>query len=196
MALIVEDGTGLANADAYVSAANCQAYAVAHGYAFPLTNAAAADAAIRRATQFIDSYRFRFPGYRLKRRLQALEWPRVGAYTTLPSDGREYPYPSSFGRRSDDYQRTLGYSYIASNEIPIEIINATSEAAYRELATPGTMAPDLERGGMVHRLQAGSVSIEYQPGANPQSTTQIIDGLLAGLLMPTAGGMFATSARG
>jgi hypothetical protein len=197
MALIVEDGTGLANADAYVSAANCLAYSVANGSSFPpfvLTDPVAADAAIRRATTFIDSYRARFPGFRLKRRLQALEWPRSGAFTYLPSTGREYPYLDG---RSDILRLSqLGYSYIGSNEIPTEIVKATCEAAIRELATPLSMSPDLERGGYVKSLKAGSVEIVYQDGADPNSTTQLIDGILSGLLLSDGGGMFGTAARG
>ena len=195
MPLIVEDGTGLANADAYVSANDVLTYATLHGYAFSLSDAAAADAAIRRATQFIDSYRARFPGYRAKRRLQGLEWPRVGAFTRVPSGGRDLPF-LTLSDRTDSYSEYLGVSYIATNEIPVEIVQATCEAAYRELASPGTMAPDLERGGMVKSLRAGSVEVVYQDDADPNSTTQLIDGLLSGLLIPGSGGMFGSISRG
>lgn len=188
--LIAETGEGLQNANSYCLEDEFDTYCDDRGYTVA---AGDAEAALIRATTFIDTYRYRFPGYRTKRRLQGLEWPRVGAYTTLSGDGREYPYPMS--HRSSDYQQYLGVSYIAANVVPVEIIAATIEAALRELAAPGSMQPDLERGGMISRLKAGSVEIDYQPGANPQSTTQLIDGLLAGLLLPPQG-LFATSSRG
>lgn len=192
MAFVLETGEGLQFANSYVSEAMANTYWDDRGYTL-----AAGDpqTALVRGTQYVDTYRFRFPGYRTKRRLQGLEWPRVGAYTNLSSDGREYPYPNALFR-TDSFQQYLGYSFIPSNEIPVEIIQATCEAALRELAVPGSMQPDLERGGMVKSLAAGSVSIVYMDGATPQSTTQLIDGILSGLLLNTAGGWMAASARG
>ena len=80
MPLIVEDGSGLANADSYVSAADCQAYATAHGLTFD-GDAAALDAALRNATIYLDTA-YTFRGER-KTCEQALEWPR----RCVPAEG-------------------------------------------------------------------------------------------------------------
>lgn len=156
MSLVVEDGSGLPNAESYVSTSDCAAYASARGLTF--TADAAGEQALRRATAWLDgTYRTRFPGQRKRFRQQALEWPRVGA-----ADADGFP--------------------IAADEIPSEIVDATCEAAVRELASPGSMSPDLERGGAIKRLQAGSVEVEYMGGASTTTLFQSIDGLLASLI--------------
>lgn len=77
MALIVEDGTGLANADSYVSVADADIYASAMGH-FAWTDVAVTveqkEVALRRATQYIDA-EYTFRGSVLDPD-QALEWPR------------------------------------------------------------------------------------------------------------------------
>lgn len=65
--LIVEDGSGLANAESYVSASDAASYAADRGLTFPASPADKAEAALRRATAYIDNtYRTRFPGQRKK----------------------------------------------------------------------------------------------------------------------------------
>ena len=188
--LILEDGTGVLLADSYVAASDVLVYATAHGASFDLTGDVAADAAIRRATQFIDSYRNRFPGYRSHRRLQGLEWPRIGAFTYLSSAGR-----GDLSYRGVDFDP--GYAYILNNEIPIEVKKASYEAAIRELADPNSMQPDLERGGQIERLKAGSVEIQYGANARALTTWTVIEGLLSGLLMAgNAGGVSGVLMRG
>lgn len=158
MALTVEDGTGLVGADSYVSVADCETYCDARGLTFSGAATADKEAALRRATASIDAmYRARFPGQRRQYRNQALEWPRTGA---VDANGIVVSYDS----------------------IPVEIEMATYEAAVRELAEAGSMLPDLERGGAIKSISAGSVSIEYGASAKPGTAMQIIDGILAGLI--------------
>lgn len=163
MTLIVEDGTGRADAESYVSVADAAAYATARGLTFPALPNDDAEAALRRATMWIDAtYAPRFSGARLKRRAQALAWPRVGA-------------------------TDVDCNAIASNEIPSEITAATSEAAVREFAKPGSLAPNLKRGGAIKRVKAGSVEVEYSAGAASSTMFGTIDGILSGLLgVPSA----------
>jgi hypothetical protein len=124
MALIVETGSGLATAESYVSVADAAEYAAARGLTFPATPEAAAEQALRRATTWLDGrYRGSFPGSRTNRREQALEWPRINAY-----------------------DRSCPPEYIEKNEIPVEIVNATIEAAIRELKIPGSLSPDVTPG--------------------------------------------------
>ena len=76
MSIIVEDGTGKADAETYVSVAVANAYHAAMGNTGWTGTDAAKEIALRRAAQYIDN-RYRFRGER-KTSTQALEWPRVG----------------------------------------------------------------------------------------------------------------------
>jgi hypothetical protein len=158
MSLMVETGEGLAGAEAYASVADCATYASARGLTFPASPEAAAEAALRRATAWVDAkYRSRFPGQRRRQRDQALEWPRVDACD------RE------------------GYA-IEYDLVPAEVVSATCEAAVRELAEPGSMAPDLERGGAIKRVKAGSVEVEYSGAAGVTTTFSVVDNALGPIL--------------
>jgi hypothetical protein len=171
----VEDGEGLADADSYVSLADAAEYCTSHGLTFAISPAAPAEAALIRATAFIDNrYSSSFPGYRKAGRSQALQWPRAVAY---------------------DSEGWL----IADDEIPIEVIEATIEAAVREFAVPNSMMPDLERGGEIQSLRAGSVSITYASGAPAETKFSIIDRIMSNILNGTqgsGGGLFGRAMRG
>lgn len=119
-------------------------------------------AALTRASSWVDGFRSRFPGRKAEGRAQELEWPRIVA---VDADGED----------------------IADDEIPTEIEYATYEAALRELAEPGSMSPDLERGGAVKRLKAGSVELEYADGASVSTSFTAIESLLEPILTPSSG---------
>lgn len=181
--MIVEDGTAKADADSYVSEDDFDTYCDDRGIT-PATGDA--EAALIRATQWIDAtYGARFPGYRLKGREQALQWPRADAYDRSG-------YPS--GR--DQYGNLIALnSLIPSDEVPVEIVNATCEAALRELTELGSLAPDLDRGGQIKELHAGSVGLTYGSNAPATTTFQIIDRILANLIgMPSS--ISGTAVRG
>ena len=75
MPLTVEDGTGLALADSYASRSDADAYHAARGNAaWAAASSDARDAALRKATQYLDT-RYRWVGNR-STLTQALEWPR------------------------------------------------------------------------------------------------------------------------
>lgn len=160
MALVVETGAGLPDAESYGSVADCAVYASARGLTFAATPAPAAEAALRRATAFIDGYRGRFPGYRRFLRGQAMEWPRVGASDAA---GNALPYDA----------------------IPVEIVRATFEAAVRELASPGSLSPDLTPAIRMKRVKAGPVETETEyagAGFTGVTSSSVIEGILSGLL--------------
>jgi hypothetical protein len=74
MALIVEDGTGLATAESYISVVDAGTYCTAHGLTAWTGTDAVKEAALRNATQYIDtSYNFRSAK---SYQYQALEFPR------------------------------------------------------------------------------------------------------------------------
>lgn len=156
--LVVETGANVSGANGYVTMEACATYAAARGLTFGDSPSTSGEQAIIRATAALDSiYRHALPGYKTNGRSQNLEWPRTAAY---------------------DREGLL----IATTEIPTEVIQATCEMAVRELATPNSMMPDLERGGAIKSIRAGSVSIDYGANAASQTTYTIIDGLMTSLL--------------
>lgn len=78
MALFVEDGTGTADADAYVSVAALKAYADARGIAYVGHSDTVLEQKVREATIYIDS-RYRYKGSRMLGS-QALEYPRASLF--------------------------------------------------------------------------------------------------------------------
>lgn len=172
MSLIVEDGTAVANANSYVSLDDAVTYATARGLTLTPSPSSLSEQAIIRATAALDAmYRMSFPGYKTNGRSQSLEWPRTDAY---------------------DYDGQA----ILANTVPIEVVNATCEIAVRELATPGSMMPDLDRGGNIRSLRAGSVAIEYGANASAQTTYTIIDGILSAIIGSTQASFVGTAVRG
>ena len=76
MTLVVEDGTGLANANAFISQAYMDDYATSRELNDWLNGANDPEAAIIRATDaFSNGYIWK--GSRLRGRQQALAWPRT-----------------------------------------------------------------------------------------------------------------------
>lgn len=107
MALTVEDGTGLANADSFASLEAFNAYLADFGYTTDATDAAK-EVALRKASQFIDTG-WIFYGQKL-RLAQALAWPRWGA------EDRD------------------GYD-ILSDVVPSAVVEATCELAFHALTS-------------------------------------------------------------
>jgi hypothetical protein len=164
MTLIVTPGAD--DAESYASIETINDYAVKRGASFPITGEdapataaaiVAAEAAARRATAWIDGeYGPMFIGTAASAS-QALEWPRTGAWFR----GEELP----------------------SDTIPRQIVEATCEAAIRELAEPGSMSPDMDRGGRIKRERVeGAVEVEYMDGAPAGTDRPLIDGKLSALL--------------
>jgi hypothetical protein len=135
LALIVETGAGLPNADALISVDFADTYHQARGNATWTGDTALKEAAIRRATSFM-SVSYAWAGNRTKGRAQALAWPRAGV-----EDEECYGIPI--------------------DEIPIEVKNATAEIALRELVSPGSMNPDFTASAAVKREKVGQLEVEY-----------------------------------
>lgn len=74
MALTVEDGTGLANADSLVSLADVKAYAISRGKVLPAADADV-EVLIRAANDYLRIYESKFKGRR-STNTQALSFPR------------------------------------------------------------------------------------------------------------------------
>ena len=146
--------------DGYISIAEAVAHADSVGASFDGV-VADQEAALRRATRWVDAtYRIRFSGYKTAKRTQSLEWPRTDAED---ANGEEIPV----------------------DEIPVEIKDATAEAAIRELAKPGVLAPDVVPGEQKVLTQVGEISWTSlaSGGADAQRpVVSVIDGILAPLI--------------
>lgn len=105
MALIIEDGTGVAGAEAYLSVADADAYHLARANAGWIGDEPAKEAALRKATDYLGQvYRLRWLGRRVAAD-QALDWPRTGI------------------------------ADLGEDEVPGEVRNATAELALLALTT-------------------------------------------------------------
>jgi hypothetical protein len=159
MALIVEDGSGVTGADAFVSVADFKAYCDDRGTSYGTDEAI--EQAIRRATDYVS--RLNWTGWRVNARDQALSWPRSGV-----TDAEGYA--------------------IANNELPIEVADATCEVAIYELSNPRAMSPSFVASQAVKSEQVGEIKVEYiGAGASAQgerpvilALSEILDGMLSG----------------
>lgn len=177
MAIVVEDGTGLTNADAFISVAFFKEYHDARGNDYSDYANAALEQAIVRATDFI-SESHHWAGYKVKERghrdgEQALAWPR--SYVVDRN----------------------GYS-VANDEVPTEVQKATAEVAFYEAGTPGGMQPTYVAHDRVASEKVGPLSIEYDlsrrdaEGARP--VLLIVRDLIGQFLARGAGNRLAGSA--
>lgn len=162
MPLVVEDGSVVDGAESYVSVIDAAAYAESRGLAFQPSPEASAEAALRRATTWLDAtYRSRFTGRRRNGRAQSLEWPRIDA---------------------EDAEGNA----ISDEEVPVEIVHACCEAAVRELANPGALSPDVTLGRVMKSASVdGAVSVEFMAvggveGQRPIAS--VIDDILGSLI--------------
>jgi len=143
--LIVEDGTGMADADALVSLVFFRDYSANLGRDTSSFNDDAAEQAIRRASLYLATS-FDWDGFPVGEREQAMAFPRHGI--------------------TDRY----GY-YVDSDSVPKEIQHAACEIAYQEAQSPGSLNPvsDPSSSGNVIREKIGKLEIEYDGKGTPNS---------------------------
>lgn len=133
MAFVVEDGTGLANATAYVAVADLDAYWTEQGVDLSSYTDPQKQGAIRNATVWVDSFRFRGV---IKDLDQALLWPRQSVY--------------------DDEAR-----HYAENAVPQRVKDAVCEVARHQLEAEDDEKLRATRADRVRREKAGPVEREF-----------------------------------
>lgn len=74
MAIVVEDGSGVAGANSYITVAEARAYAAAHGDALPADDAAA-ETLLARAMLYLEARRAEYQGTKASPD-NPLQWPR------------------------------------------------------------------------------------------------------------------------
>jgi hypothetical protein len=149
MALIVEDGTGLANAESYASVAEFKAYHANIGNDVTLIADTTIEQLLRRATQYMVAvYRQRWQGRRTLS-TQALDFPRYDVVVD-------------------------GYS-VLSNIVPLEVKNACCELALK--ANSATLLEDKTQ--TVIREKVDVIEVEYSEFSPSQTRYSQIDNLLS-----------------
>jgi hypothetical protein len=148
LTLIKEDGSGLANANAYAAVADGDAYHEGHLYATDWTGASSTTkaAALVMATRLIDAY-YQFRGFKAQD-AQALQWPREFA-------------------RDDDALRSVAFvavsprdEYFASNVVPAALRDATIETARELIKANRTDDPEGE--GLASMALTGTLSLTFE----------------------------------
>lgn len=157
MTLMVEDGSGLPDAEAYCSVAFADAYHASRGNKAWAGAVAAREAALRRATDFMtQTCAERWKGERVSMH-QALDWPRYSVVV----DGYE----------------------LDADSVPVAIQRACAELALRALTQP--LAPDLDR--QVAEETIDVITTVYATGARESKKWTAAENLLRPYLMGTNG---------
>lgn len=154
MALILEDGTGLSNAESFASVAEATAYFAGRGKADAWDAVDDKEAALRNASDYIQfTYAGRWAGKRLTS-AQALDWPRSGVY--------------------DEDSR----AYVSESIVPRRVKNACIELALKSAS--GELVSDLGRETLSETVDV--ISVTYAQGAPRQTQYAAVDAWLKPLL--------------
>ncbi len=174
--LIVEDGSGVDNANVYDTFANMATYAESMGYAWPTSPVEDEQltAMIRGASALDRIYGPRLCGTKVGGRAQSLAFPRVGL-----EDVNEEAIPE--------------------DEVPVEWKRAFYELSWREYNEPGSLSPDYVQTQRVVSETLGPLSVTYSSTdtgyKDAQPVLTFVDGILAPLLGGTAYSLFGTTTR-
>lgn len=148
MALIVETGTGLPDAESYASVAQADAYhADRGGSAWGPLSVPQKEAALRRATDYLQQNGGRWQGYRVSA-AQALDWPRSGVVVD------RMPVPA--------------------DSIPVQLVRACCELALK--ATTQALAAD--EAAQVKSEKVGQIEVVYADGARQQTRFAAVEAML------------------
>jgi len=160
MSLIIEDGSGKSDAEAYISVTDASTYFTNRGNTSwdAIATDALREAYLRQSTDYMTQmYRARWEGMRYTED-QALDWPRLDVYRD------RWPFPT--------------------DEVPIEVQNACAELALK--ASSGELAPDLTQG--VIREKVDVIEVEYDKSSPQYTRYRSIDAMLSPYLSATSSG--------
>jgi hypothetical protein len=162
--LIVEDGTGVENANSYASIADGDAYHSKHLYADEWSNSPSQKKAkaLMMATRVIDSG-MEWSGFRNDDD-QSLDWPRYGIERRDSSQAGLF-FPVALARGTG-----MGI-YWPPNEIPKPLKYATCELARELLKADRTIEPS-QKGVTQFSLGQGAISATFDKTDRPQAMTE------------------------
>jgi len=168
MSLIVEDGSGLVNAESYISVADADTYHSNIGNtSWTSLTTTVKEQLLRKATNYmVETYRMRWAGVR-KTDTQALDWPRY----LVPRLDTE-----------------AVFAYYDSDSVPGEVKVACSELALKALS--GSLAPDTDR--LTKREKVGVLEVEYDTtNGKAYKMYRAVDNLLQPMMNPGKSGAMA-----
>lgn len=165
MAITVEDGTGLSNADSYLSVANADTYHTNFGNSAWTGTTAVKEAALRKATQYLDST-YMWKGD-ISSTTQSLNFPRINI-------------EDSQGRILDD-------------TIPIKLKDATAELALAALSSD--LVGITTNSNYVTYEKVGDLEVKYASGSPTGREYNKVNAILADLYDSIIGGMSIKLAR-
>ena len=164
MALIVETGAGLSDAESYVSVSDADTYHFKQGNpsTWSTSTTDQKESALRVATAYLDGrYGLRWVGRRINQTM-ALDWPR---YEVTDRDGWS----------------------VASTAVPTGVKNATAYVALK-VREGDTLVPDVDAGtsAVAESVTVGSISIESTYAGAPTTAPSYptVDLLLRDLAQP------------
>ena len=164
MALIVENGTIVSNADSYVTRAEAIAFAANRGVT--LADSTATDAMLIKAADYLESFAGRFKGSPVERD-QPLAWPRYGAVIE-------------------------GFTW-SSDEIPRQVIAAQLAVLLEINAGDDPFNPTPTVGPITEETVSGAVTVRYASGTSSKVQKSRASDALVGLLLSRSG-LFAVRA--
>lgn len=146
MSLIVEDGTGKSDAEAYCDVAYADDYhSKRDNTSWAALSTATKEACLRKGTDYlVGAFRQRWKGMR-RLTTQSLDWPRVGC--VLP-DFTSYP--------------TYGLIQVPFTIVPTEVKNACAEMSLRAIIGP--LAADQSKNIIEERV--GPILVKYDLNAS------------------------------
>lgn len=153
MALIVEDGTGKADAESYCTVAFADAHFAARNVPSWDGSDAHREGLLRLATDYMLA-QYKWAGERVTS-TQALDWPRTG----VVAHGFE----------------------LATNVVPIAVQRACAELAHR--ANHSTLMPDLGKTTVREKVDVIEVEYSQQPGARESTSFAAVNNMLAPYLV-------------
>ena len=165
MALVVEDGTGKIDSEAYISVADADTYHInftgSASWTASTPTTAIKERVLRLSTLALDGQNvLRWKGRRNSKG-QALDWPR------------------------NNVKDSSGF-FIDSNVIPEDLRRANAELALREITDSDGILPDIDDNGRIKRekVKVGPIEsdIEFLGGARPSTLYTTVKVLLRDLI--------------
>ncbi|MDN2710607.1 hypothetical protein O0880_14370 [Janthinobacterium sp. SUN118] len=161
--LITETGAGLTDAESYASVAAADARCICLGLtAWAALTEASKEIALRKATQFMATYRMRWAGRRVYQH-QTLDWPR--------------------------YNVVVDGFIVPSTTVPADVVNACIDLAVRA-GSGEDLLPDLDTGSnAIKKDKTGPLETEYfQNTTDARERFVAVDALLAPYFGSAGGG--------
>lgn len=172
MALIIEDGTVVANANSYVTLVEYRAFALARGVVVPAVDADA-EVQLIEAMDYLEAQRSKYQGHKTDD-AQALQWPRTGVTIDC-------------------------YIIVSSDAIPNELKQAQMRLAMEVNA--GNILMPTSDGRVVKREKVDVIEREFMTGGDngnsglPSPSFPAVDALLAPLFAACGGGFGLRTVR-